>query len=162
MRLMMVLAVAVSSVAVTATARQAGKQATEGKPAPGACSILTKEMVTAHSPASNESLALILKVPQREDKIGANGSSCQHGDVMLQINPFPVSNFDAMFSRFTSVPGVGEKAHFRDNRGQWGELAALADGRVLTVQMNVPRGRTAESIQANVVALAKAVVAKLK
>ena len=162
MRLMMLLSVAMTSMALDTTAPQAGKQAAEGKPAPGACSILTRDLVMAHSPASKESLNVTMKIPPQEEKIGSNGSACQHGDVMLQINPFPVGNFDAMFSRFAPVPGVGEKAFFRDNRGEWAELAALSGGRMITLQMDVPKGRTAASIQANVVALAKAVLAQLK
>jgi hypothetical protein len=162
MRLMMVLSLAMSSVALDAMAQQAGKQGADAKPAAGACSILTRDVVMAHSPASKEALNLIMKIPPQEDKIGAAGSACQHGDVMLQINPFPVANFDAMFSRFTPVPGVGDKAHFRDNRGEWAELAVLAGNRMITVQMDVPSGKTAASIQSNTVALAKAVLAKLK
>jgi hypothetical protein len=162
MRLLVLLSVAVTSVALDAMTLQAGKQGADGKPAPGACSILTRDLVMAHSPASKESLDVVMKVPPQEEKIGSNGSACQHGDVMLQINPFPVANFDAMFSRFTPVSDLGQKAYFRDNRGEWAELAVLTGGRVITLQMDVPRGKTAASIQANVVSLAKAVVAKLK
>ena len=159
---MMLFCVAMTSVALDATTLQGGKQGADGKPAPGACSILTRDLVMAHSPASTESLNLMMKIPPQEEKIGSNGSACQHGDVMLQINPFPVANFDAMFSRFTPVSGVGEKAYFRDNRGNWAELAARAGGRMITLQMDVPSGKTAASIQANVVSLAKAVLAKLQ
>jgi hypothetical protein len=162
MRLMMMLSIAMSAMTLDAMAVQAGKQGAEGKPAVGACSILTTDLVTVHSPASSETLNVILKAPPREEKIGATGSSCKHGDVMLQINPFPLANFEPMFGRWTAVPGVGERAYFRDNRGEWAELAVRAGGRMITVQMDVPRGRTASSIQANTVSLAKAVLAKLK
>jgi hypothetical protein len=162
MRFLILLSVAMTSVALDAMTVQGGKQGADGKPAPGACSILTRDLVMAHSPASTESLNAIMKVPPQEEKIGANGSACQHGDVMMQINPFPVANFDAMFSRFTPVPDLGQKAYFRDNKGNWAELAVLAGGRVLTFQLDVPSGKTAASVQANVVSLAKAVVAKLK
>ena len=162
MRMVILLSVAMASVALDAMTLQAGKQGADGKPSPGACSILTRDLVMVHSPASKESLDLIMKIPPKEEKIGSNGSACQHGDVMMQINPFPVANFDAMFSRFTPVPDLGQKAFFRDNRGEWAELAVLAGGRVLTFQMDVPSGKTAASVQANVVSLARAVVAKLK
>ena len=161
MHLIMALSLAMTSVAVDAMVLQAGKPAPQGKPAPSACSILTRDLVMAHSPASKESLNLTLKIPPQEDKIGDTGSACQHGDVMLQINPFPVANFDAMFSRMTPVSGVGDKAYFRDNRGEWAELAVLAGSRMFTLQMDVPKGKTAASIQSNVVALAKAVLTKL-
>ena len=43
----------------------------------------------------------------------------------------------------TPVSDLGQKAFFRDNRGELAELAVLAAGRVLTFQMDVPRGKTA-------------------
>lgn len=128
----------------------------------GACSILTSDLVLAHSPASKQSKDLMLKIPPQEDTIGKTGSACQHGDVMLQINPFPMENFEAMFSRWTPVPGVGDKAFFRDNQGRWAELALVSGGKMITVQMDVPTGKKAADIQSNTIALAKAVLAKLK
>src|SRR5262245_57868990 len=149
MRVILVLAVMVSLVAtLTAQSKGAG-----GAPAPSACSILTNELVLAHSPASKQSKDMLFKIPPQEDKIGPTGSACQNGDVMLQINPFPLANFDAMFGKWAAVPGVGDKAHFRDNRGEWAELAVVASGRVITVQMDVPSGKKAADIQSNTVAL---------
>ena len=60
------------------------------------------------------------------------------------------------------MPGVGDEAYFRDNRGEWGELYVRAGARVLTIQMDVPTGRTAAAIQPNTIALAKALLPKLK
>jgi hypothetical protein len=73
-----------------------------------------------------------------------------------------MANFDPMFSRWTAVPGVGDKAFFRDNKGRWAELALVAGGRMITVQIDVPAGKKAESIQSNTVAVAKAVLAQQK
>jgi hypothetical protein len=161
MRLMVVLSVMMASVALDAIAPQAGRQGTAGNTANGACSVLTRELVTAHSPASKESLNLIMKIPPQEEKSGG-GSSCQNGDVMLQIDPFPVANFDRLFGKWTPVPGVGDKAYFRDNKGEWAELAVVAGARMITIQMDVPTGKTAAGIQSNTVSLAKAVLGKLK
>jgi hypothetical protein len=149
------MAAMVSSTAV-ATAQQSGTAA------PGACTLLTTELVMEHSPASKEALKEMMKVPPREDKIDATGSACHHGDIVLQINPFPMANFDPMFGRWTPVPNLGDKAYFRDNKGRWAELALVAGGRMITVQIDVPAGKKAESIQSNNVALAKAVLAQLK
>jgi hypothetical protein len=60
------------------------------------------------------------------------------------------------------LPNLGDRAHFRDNKGRWAELYMLAGSHVLTIQMDVPNGRTAASIQPNVIALAKAVLPQLK
>jgi hypothetical protein len=57
---------------------------------------------------------------------------------------------------------VGAAAYFRDNRGEWGELYVRSDTHVLTIQMDVPTAKTAASIQSNTVALAKAILPKLK
>jgi hypothetical protein len=128
---------------------------------PGACSVLTKDLVVAHSPASKPSLNLMMKIPPEEEKAGG-GTACQNGDVMLQINPFPVANFDKLFTGWTPVAGVGDKAVFRDNRGMWAELAVISGGRMITIQMDVPDGKKAADIQPNTISLAKAVLAKLK
>jgi len=161
MRLMVVLSVVIGSVVLGAMAPEAGRQGTPGKTPTGACSVLTKELITAHSPASKETLNVIMKIPQQEEKAGA-GSSCQHGDVMLQIDPFPVASFERLFGKWMPVPGVGDKAYFRDNQGGWAELGVVAGARMITIQMDVPKGKTAAGIQPNTVSLAKAVLAKLK
>jgi hypothetical protein len=153
MRLMLVVSMAVSSMVSQASAVQSAK--------PGACSVLTRDLLIAHSPASKESLNITLKVPPQEEKAGS-GSGCQYGDVMLQIDAFAADTFDRTFGKWTPVAGVGQKAYFRDNGGRWAELAAVAGGRVITIQMDVPTGRTAASIQPNTVSLAKAILAKLK
>jgi hypothetical protein len=61
-----------------------------------------------------------------------------------------------------SLAKVGDRAYFRDNKGRWAEVYVLAGSHVLTIQMDVPSGRTAQSIQPNVVALANAVLPQLK
>ena len=63
---------------------------------------------------------------------------------------------------WTPVPNVADAAFFHDNRGRYAELMLRSGPRVLTIQMDVPQGRTAASIQSNTVALAKAVLPKLK
>jgi len=149
--------VAMSCLTLNAVAIQTGA----ARPAPGACSLLTKEVLAAHTPESTPSFTLMIQVPAQEEKIGT-GSSCQYGGVMLQVDPFPVANFERLFGKYTSVTGVGERAYFHDNAGRWAELAVLAGGRMVTIQMSVPTGKSAASIQPNTVALANAVLAKLK
>jgi hypothetical protein len=123
--------------------------------------LLTKELLAAHSPASKQSFALTIKIPPQEEKAG-DGTGCQYGDVMLQIDPYPAASFEKLFGKWSAVSGVGERAYFRDNGGRWAELAVLAGKRVMTIQMDVPEGKTAASIQSNTVALANAILPKLK
>jgi hypothetical protein len=157
MRRIVAVLLAVSCLTSNAVALQSGA----AKPAPAACSLLTKELLAAHTPASTQSFTLMMQVPAQEGKIGT-GSSCEYGGVMLQVDPFPVANFERLFGKYTSVAGVGERAYFHDNKGRWAELAVLAGGRMVTIQMGVPTEKTAASIQPNTVALAKAILAKLK
>ena len=145
------------------TAREAELQGA-AKPVPAtatACALLTKDLLTAHTPAPPESFKLMLSVPPREDKAGG-GTACSHGGVTLQVDPFAAANFDRLFGEWTPVSGIGTKAFFRQNRNAYAELAVLAGSRVLTLQMSVPDGRTPSSIQPNVVGLAKALLSKLK
>ena len=160
MRLVIAVVLVVSGVVLNAAGFQTSGGAAKA-PATSACSILTKELLAAHSPASKDTFALIVKIPPQEDKIGA-GSSCQYGDTNLQIDPFPVANFEKLFGKWTPVAGVGDRAYFRDNRGEWAELAVVSGARMVTIQMDVPRGGTAATIQPNTVSMAKAVLAQLK
>jgi hypothetical protein len=154
------IAVFVLSAVMSGAAFQTGGRAANA-PAPGACTLLTKEILMAHSPASKDAFALFIKLPPEEEKAGG-GTACQYGDTNLQINPFLVASVEKLFDKWTPVTGVGERAWFRDNQGMWAELAVVASGRTLTIQMDVPKGRTAASIQSNTISMAKAILAKLK
>jgi len=135
------------------------------KPQPSlrACALLTREVVTQVSPYDKQALDLVLKVPPMENSIGSSGSACDYGGVTMQIDPFTPAVFDKQRDKsWSAVSGVGDVAYFADRRGMWGELYVKAGTRVLTIQMDVPTGKTAASIQTNVVALAKAILPKLK
>ncbi|HVG56376.1 MAG TPA: hypothetical protein VM846_18195 [Vicinamibacterales bacterium] len=143
-------------------ARQAARGA--GTPArPSACALLTKELVTQVTPYDKQTLAGVLGVRPIEDPIGQSGSACSYGGITMQIDPFPFATLEKQRTpAWAAVPGVGDAAYFRDNRGEWGELYVRSDTHVLTIQMDVPTGKTAASIQSNTVALAKAILPKLK
>jgi hypothetical protein len=130
---------------------------------PSACALLTKELVTQITPYDTQTLAGVLGVRPTEDPIGQSGSACSYGGITMQIDPFPFATIEKMRTpAWAAVPGVGDAACFRDNRGEWGELYVRSGTRVLTIQMDVPTGKTAASIQSNTVALAKAILPKLK
>jgi hypothetical protein len=135
-----------------------------GKSAMSACSLLTKELVTKVSPEDKEALDLVMSIPPSEDPVGPSGSSCGYGGVNLQIDPFasPARIEKDLATQWTRVSGLGDIAYFRDNSGRWAELYVRAGARVLTIQMGVPTGRTAESIKPNSIALAKEILPKLK
>jgi hypothetical protein len=57
---------------------------------------------------------------------------------------------------------LGDKAYFRDNKGRFAELFVQSGNHVMTIQMDVPDGKTSAAIQPNTIALAKALLPKLK
>ena len=129
-----------------------------------ACAVLTRELVVQVSPHEKQALDLVLRVPPREDTVGKTGSSCSFGGIELQIDPFvsPGAIEKEFQNKWSPVPGLGDVAYYRDNLREWGELYVRSNGRVVTIQMDIPMGRTAESIKPNTVELAKAVLSRLK
>jgi len=57
---------------------------------------------------------------------------------------------------------VGDEALFHDNIGEWAELVVRSGAHLLTIRMDIPRGKTAASIKSNVLALANALLPALK
>ena len=108
-------------------------------------------------------LAAVLLVAPMEDALGKSGSACWYGGITLQVDPFASATFEKQRDKaWVPVSDVGDSAYFRDNRGNYAELYVRVGGRALTIQMDVPRGRTSASIQPNVIALAKALLPRLK
>jgi hypothetical protein len=162
MRFVIAVLVLASCAAAEAATLQAETRGA-GTPAGSACALLTKDLLAAHTPASKESFNLMMTVKPQEDQLGAKGSACTYGDVTMQIDPFPAANLERTVQKdWTPVTGVGDAAYFRDNRGNYAELIVRSGGHLVTVQMSIPTGRTAASIQSNVIGLTKAILAKLK
>jgi hypothetical protein len=140
---------------------QSARGAQTAKPAVRACALLTKEVVTQVTPYDKKTLDLVLTVPPM-DSLGASGSACSFGGITMQVDPFAPAVFERQKKdTWVVVPGLGDTAYFVDNSGRWAELYVNAAGRVLTIQMDIPMGKTAASIQPNVIALAKAILPKL-
>jgi len=141
---------------------QSARGAQTAKPAVRACALLTKELVIQVTPYDKKTLDLVLTVPPMEDSLGASGSACSFGGITMQVDPFAPAVFERQKKdTWVVVPGLGDTAYFVDNSGRWAELYVNAAGRVLTIQMDIPMGKTAASIQPNVIALAKAILPKL-
>ena len=159
-QLVTVVLALVSIAPLTARAENIRVSAT-GQAAPAsACALLTKEVLAAHTPASPESFKLMISVPPQEDKVPA-GTMCSYGGVTMRVGMNPV-DFEPNFGKLPPLVGVGDKAYFRANRNRFAELAVLSGKHVITLQMDVPTGKTPADIQPNVVALAKAILAKMK
>ncbi|MCC7010222.1 MAG: hypothetical protein IT184_15550 [Acidobacteria bacterium] len=153
---------AVVGLASETAAGQAGRS-TAPAAANRACSLLTSQLVTQVTAYDKKALDLVMRVPPNGSALGANGSECTYGGITLQVDPFTAAYFEKQRNKtWVPVPGVGEAAYFRDNRGEWAELYVRAGTHVMTIQMDVPMGRTAASIQPNVINLAKTLLPQLK
>ena len=137
------------------------------QPASGAakaCALLSRELIAQHTPYEKDAQKLVFSIPPEEEAVGATGSACEYGGVHLQVNPFASPQYveqQLVKDGWTRESGLGELAMFRDNRGSYAELYVRSGGRVITIQMSLPNGKTAAGIKPNAVALAKAVLAKM-
>lgn len=127
------------------------------QPAVRACTVLTKEMVAPFT-ANKTVLDLI---PPQEEALGTTGTACEYGAVRLQLFPGRGGTRTASAEGLQPITGAGDGGYFRSNRDRYAELMVWTARHSLDLQVSVPTGRTAESIKADVVALANAILAKL-
>ena len=144
-----------------AAADQARSAAAAGSPAIKACSLLPKDLVMKVSGAANK---LVFDLPPEEEQVGKSGSACEYADIRLQIDPFPWATLEAAAKKdkMVAVPGVGDAAYFGYRNSAFAEMMGRAGGHTFTIQMGVPFASTPEKMKPNVIALANAIVPKLK
>ncbi len=132
------------------------------KPAVRACALLPKDLITKTTPYDKQALDLVLKIPPDEDPPG----TCHYGGITLQVDPFTPTRLESLRKQlgkaWVPISDLASTAYFNDNDGRYAELFVSTGSRVFTIQMDVPRGRTTESVKPNVVALAKAIKSKLQ
>ncbi len=159
MRMITLPLVACLAAASPAVAQPA-KPAT-GKPAIRACEVLTRDVVAKFDTGNPKMRDLI---PRNEEAIGAHGSSCDDGSILVQIDPF--LNSEAYRKSppkgWQTVSGVGDAAYFHNNRDRYAELMVWSGRHHFTIQLSVPDGRTAEAVKPNTIGIATALIAKLK
>ena len=133
-------------------------------PALRACTLLTKELALTVTAAANKRVFDIL--PPEEERIGVNGTACEYGDIRVQIDAFTPAGLEGSVKKdgpqWVAVPNVGDRAWFRDNRGNYAELAVVAGAHTLTIQMGVPFQGTADKIKPNTIALANELLPRLR
>jgi hypothetical protein len=141
-------------------ASQASRGAAAGTPAVRACSILTRDLV---APFTQNKQVLDL-IPPDEESMGGSATACEHGSVRLQLFPTPRAqqNRTPTVKDLQPLSGAGEAAYFRSNRNRYAELMVWTATHYFTLQVSVPTGSTAEAIKPNTVALANAIIAKLR
>jgi hypothetical protein len=122
-----------------------------------ACSILTRDLVEPFAPNKR-----VLDVAPPEEETSATSSACEYGVVRFQHYPIrPGANRTAP-KDYEAVPGVGETAFFRNNRNEYAELLVWSGAHHFTLQVSVPTGSTAEALKPKTIALANAIIHKLR
>jgi hypothetical protein len=100
-----------------------------------------------------------------EEPVGSAGSSCNYPTVFIQVMAFNRSFIDELKKAgmpLEPVPGVGEEAYVRDNRGRYAELVAKVGPHSLTVQLSIESNKTFESTKPSLIAIGKAYAARLR
>lgn len=160
MRQVMAFLLMMGCTSVATSASQVGSGAAVGKRI-SACALLTPDVMEKFDTAKPETRKLF--TPE-EESIGANGTYCGHGGVILQVNPFARSE-DLRKSPgkdWQNVAGIGDTAFFRNNRDRYAELMVWTGPHHFTIQLDVPTGGTVESIKPKAIGLATAIIPKLR
>ena len=142
-------------------------RATGAQPAIHACNLLpaneVKRLIGLPDP-----LNLYTTLPPEEQAAG-RGSSCNYPNVHVQIDPFDWSTIDALRAKtpteYESIPAIGDVAYLRANKKssvEFAELYARIGTHVLTIQLDVPQGKTTAAVKSGIVALAQAYASKLR
>lgn len=151
--------VAVGYLTVPAVAFQARPGGAPATPRISACALITPELAAKYN---HKDIAKYLK--PEEEPVGINGTHCEHGRIGLQVNPF-ARNSDLRKSpgkEWEPMSGIGDTAFFRANRSLFAELIVWTGAHHFTVQLGVPTGGTLESTKAEAIAIAHAIVPKLR
>jgi len=124
-----------------------------------ACALLPKEEVKKLIGAGQ-----VFDMMAPEEEALAAGSSCNYPGVMIQVLPFLQSTFDAARKRgrLETVPDVGDEAYLYDNPAGYAEVYVKIGGRLLTLQKDIDTGQTVGSVRSGVIALANALVTRLR
>jgi hypothetical protein len=164
MRLFFTAVIATAAFASSISAFQARGGAAGGQPTIRACSLLTRELIRKVTPYEGKALEISLMGGPEADSLGAGGSDCCDGGICVQIDPrFGFETFKAQKGwEHAEHVSVGDEALFHDNIGEWAELVVRSGAHLLTIRMDIPRGKTAASIKSNVLALANALLPALK
>lgn len=145
---------------VAASAAQAPGGAASGKRI-SACALLTPDVMEKFDTAKPDTRRLF---KPEEESIGANGSYCGNGGVILQVNPFARSESlrKSPGKEWQNIAGVGDTAFFRNNSDRHAELMVWTGSHHFTIQLGVPTGGSVDSIKPKAIGLANAIIVKLR
>ena len=98
-----------------------------------------------------------------EEEAFSNGSSCNYPTATVQVSQFR-QMIDALGkgAKLEAVSGTGDTAWLRNNQNRFGELLVKVGPHLLTVQMDISRGKTFDTLKPTLLELGKAFAAKLR
>jgi hypothetical protein len=134
--------------------------ATSGTPRISACSLITPDLAATYI---HKQILPYLKPD--EEPVGAIGTHCEYGRIGLQVNPFGSGTSSLRKSpgkEWQALSGIGETAFFRANGSQYAELMVWTGPNHFTIQLGVATGATMEATKAEAIALANAIIPKLR
>ena len=138
-------------------------QARSGAPASGAprvtaCSLLTPDIAQKYIDAR------IIKFLKPDDSpVGTKGTSCEYGRIGLRLNPFGEKTVPKSPGKdWQPVTGVGDAAFVHPLNNHYVEVLAFTGPHHIGIQLGVPTGGTIESTRPEAIALANAIIAKLR
>lgn len=156
-RMVTVVVVALGCITPHVAEAQSRSGGAAGQSTVRACAVLTRDLVTPFT----ENKKVLDLIPPQEEVLGTSGTACEYGAVRLQLFPGRGGKRPASAKDLQPISGAGEGGYFRSNRDQYAELIVWTAKHSLDLQVSVPSGRTAESIKADVITLANAIIAKL-
>ena len=138
-------------------------QSGAGAKTPKPCALLTPEVVKNVWVASKKSGE---PAAPNEVSLGASGSGCEWGDIILQVNPLTPAQLEQLGKSgdktWESVAGVGDAAWFHNVRDMIGELFVRVGPRTFGVLIEIPVGNTATAFKPTFITVAKTIVPKLR
>jgi hypothetical protein len=129
-----------------------------------ACSVLPRAEVRKLVPWSDHMERIF---PQEEEDRFANGSGCEYPSVRVQVMTTSKEHWKRWVDTSKNptverVAGIGEEAYIRDNKGMFAELYAKSGSHLVSLQKNLKVGETTQASKPQLVALGKALAAKLR
>lgn len=132
-----------------------------GKASP--CALLTRELVEKINAVTRKSVDA---AGPRELPLGASGTACEWGDVMLQIDPWPPARLEEMRKSdgksWEVIPGVGDAAYLHNIKDMMAEFFVRTGSRTFAVLLTIPVGSTTAAFKPTLVAVANAIVPNLR
>jgi len=129
----------------------------------GPCALLTRDLVEKVYAVTKKSVDA---AGPHELPLGASGTACEWGDVVLQIDPWPPARLEEIRKKdgksWEVIPGVGDAAYLHNIKDMMAELFVRTGSRTFAVLLTIPVGSTTATFKPTLVAVANAVVPKLR